>query len=87
MIPVIMIRFNLVTILWYCFLLSLIACAVRPKNGYDATLIPMAPDYGLEEIWAALPQKKDMADSLPSPELQDIQDQAAVDVFFLHPTT
>lgn len=67
--------------------LCLAACATRPKNGYDLNRIPAAPDYSLDENWAALPWREDVADSLPNPQLKDVQPEAAADVFFLHPTT
>ena len=52
-------------------------------------LSPQPPevDYSLESSWAALPWRKDMADSLPQKDMADGQQTAAVDVFFIHPTT
>jgi hypothetical protein len=47
---------------------------------------PPAPDYSNPNHWAALPSKKDMADSVPNRSVKDGQSQAQVDVFFLHPT-
>lgn len=47
---------------------------------------PPAVDYALERNWAALPQRKDMADSLPRKGLINGQNTAKVDVFFIHPT-
>lgn len=47
---------------------------------------PPAPDYSNPNHWAALPSKKDMADSVPNRSVKDGQAQAQVDVFFLHPT-
>lgn len=44
-------------------------------------------DYANLANWAAWPERKDVADSLATPELFDVQDTARVDVFFLHPTT
>ena len=80
--------FSKFCLFWMIGLLSLMAyaCAVHPKNDYDESRIPIAPDYSKAEYWAALPMKKDMADSLPSPDLKDVQAEAEVDVFFLHPT-
>ena len=37
--------------------------------------------------WAALPDREDAADVVPSGDVQDLQASAAVDVFFVHPTT
>jgi len=72
------------------YLLSIsffISCNVHPKNEYLPTRIPNAPDYSQEVNWAALPDRKDLADSLPSILMKDIQLNAEVDVFFIHPTT
>lgn len=47
--------------------------------------VPPAPDYTQEQFWAALPGRQDRADRTP-PGYRDKQDQAGVDVFFIHPT-
>ena len=47
------------------------------------------PDYSRPEAWAALPTKRDAADSIPrnAPEtVRDGQATAIADVFFVHPT-
>ncbi len=45
-------------------------------------------DYSNTNLWAALPTKKDLADSVPiGSNLKDLQADAQVDVFFIHPTT
>src|SRR4029079_313076 len=46
-----------------------------------------APDYSLTASWAALPDREDAADVVPSGAAQDRQSSAEVDVFFVHPTT
>ncbi len=66
---------------------GLFSCATRPKNDYPANRAPKAPDYSLSDSWAALPDRKDMADSLASPDWRDVQADSEVDVFFIHPTT
>ena len=49
---------------------------------------PAAPDYNLPENWAALPDRHDMADSVPAKSGQrDQQAEAVADVFFVYPTT
>ncbi len=49
--------------------------------------IPPEPDYGLESSWAALPFRRDAADSVPVRSgLRDHQATAAADVFFIYPT-
>lgn len=47
---------------------------------------PAAPNYGLEEMWASLPEKDDFADLVPSEEFTNLQDEASVDCFYIHPT-
>lgn len=58
-----------------------------PKTFFDPNDIPAAPDYSKLEHWAAHPQLEDNADGTPSEDLQSRQDEAEVDVFFIHPTT
>jgi len=68
-------------------LLLFYGCSVHPKLAFNAGQIPVAPDYSMADHWAALPDKKDLADRTPNLELQDEQDSAVADVFFLYPTT
>ncbi|MBK7938175.1 MAG: DUF3089 domain-containing protein [Lewinellaceae bacterium] len=64
------------------------ACgSVRPKEPFNPARVPPAPDYSRLENWAAHPDKTDPADQTPCPGIKDEQTGAAVDVFFLHPTT
>jgi len=74
-------RFNIL-------ILSLLlwGCATKPSGTFSTTTKPMAPDYSQADAWAALPYKTDPADRAPD-GLEDQQDSAAADVFFLHPTT
>lgn len=44
-------------------------------------------NYGDVKSWAALPWKQDDADKVPVEELENRQDTAKVDVFFIHPTS
>ncbi len=62
------------------------SCAYKPSN-FNSTSVPPAPDYSSSNSWAALPQMKDMADRVPNENYKDHQNDAQVDVFFLHPTT
>ncbi len=60
----------------------------KPMNGAVQSNIPAAPDYSNLKYWAAHPDKKDFADSIPQgSDFKDEQSTAEVDVFFLHPTT
>ncbi len=55
---------------------------------FDSSPPPKAPNYALNEAWAALPTKEDAADKTPlKSNLKEKQADAKADVFFLHPTT
>lgn len=73
---------------WYLMILSLAlySCQLKPRQAFDAALVPPAPDYAQDRFWAALPWQQDSADLVPN-GLTDQQDEAVADVFFLHPTT
>jgi hypothetical protein len=60
---------------------------MEPDQAYSLDTVPEAPDYGNEAHWAALPDRTDSADVTPAPDVADNQVTAAVDVFFVHPTT
>ncbi len=75
----------IVIILFSLFFLN--ACAVKPKLAFQTTATPSPPDYSKIENWAALPQTKDNADSIPNNSVSNNQATASIDVFFLHPTT
>ncbi len=62
------------------------ACASVPKGSFGHD-IPVAPDYSDPNAWAALPFQLDSADAVPLSTWKDIQQNAEVDVFFIHPTT
>jgi len=47
---------------------------------------PPPPNYAQAEHWSALPSKNDPADDCPR-GLQNNQNDAQADVFFIHPTT
>jgi len=60
------------------------------RSDYTPTTNPAAPDYSDPFYWSALPDKKDFADHIPSKSpvvLIDGQQDAQVDVFYIHPTT
>lgn len=59
-----------------------------PAKPFAETSLPPAPDYTDEASWAALPWREDAGDITPPySDYQDGQAVAAIDVFFLHPTT
>jgi len=59
---------------------------VKPGTSFAETPAPQAPDYSNPQNWAALPGREDNADFTPE-GVSDGQAEAAVDVFFVHPTT
>ncbi len=56
------------------------------KLHFDTLILPPVPDYSNAASWAALPNKKDYADSTPA-GLTDNQANALADVFYIYPTT
>lgn len=77
-----------------CFLLFasllLIKCSNKTivlKGDFRSSTPPPSPDYSKPEYWAALPFKKDAADSVPlKSHLENKQVHAQADVFFVYPT-
>lgn len=63
------------------------SCATGSRLSSEFTAEHPGPDYSLAENWASLPEKIDPADLTPTSQLTDNQNNAEVDVFFLHPTT
>lgn len=57
------------------------------KTHFDNNYVPPEVDYSKPDSWAALPNKIDMADSLPNIQhIKNGQNMAKADVFFIHPT-
>lgn len=79
---------------WYCLLWVLLAmlagCGkhIQPVHThFDINRVPPPPDYSRTEHWAALPDKRDAADSIPlNSSLRDQQATSTADVFFVYPT-
>jgi len=69
-----------------------VGCVRKPvvlQGAYDEQKIPPAPDYSQPASWAALPERADEADRIPSRApagVADGQAAAPADVFFIHPT-
>jgi hypothetical protein len=59
----------------------------NPHTTFDPKQTPPVPDYSSNENWFALPGRVDLADRTPGTEFKDMQKDAAIDIFFLHPTT
>jgi hypothetical protein len=60
---------------------------LKPDQAFSEATVPAAPDYSQAQYWAALPEREDLADTVPGPAVHDAQATAPVDVFFIHPTT
>lgn len=73
-----------VAVFFFCCLMT--GCGSIPRTTFEPTDQP-GPDYSKDKNWAALPFRKDSADAVPVAEWVDVQDDADVDIFFLHPTT
>ena len=58
-----------------------------PPRSFDQTEVPPEPDYSQSANWAALPEKFDFADTVPEADPVDNQKTAAVDAFYVHPTS
>jgi hypothetical protein len=67
---------------------SCIKLLLKPGRTFEKYTPAPAPDYAQASNWAALPTRRDSADAVPRHStLRDAQATAAVDVFFVHPTT
>ncbi len=61
----------------------------RLTSHFNPQSVPVAPDYNSPANWAALPIKRDPADSIPRKAPASVRDEQATaqaDVFFVHPT-
>ena len=63
----------------------IITYLMTPDHKFSPQLAPAAPDYSEQVSWLTLPGKTDYADMLPE-GLVDQQQDAPVDVFYIHPT-
>lgn len=82
--------FSLIATFLTAFLISFTGCKNYkqvPTERFSAQEHPTPPDYSNLDNWAAYPTRDDFADGSPCEEVCDMQGQAMVDVFFLHPTT
>lgn len=66
--------------------LRLMVMMITPNQAFTDASSPAPPDYANPLHWAALPDRADLADSVPT-GATDAQATASVDLFFLHPTT
>jgi hypothetical protein len=68
----------------WCLITS---CLVNPRGGFVPSDVPPSPAYGDLVSWAARPETFDSADVVPAKGLEDRQDTASADVFYIYPTT
>ncbi len=61
--------------------------SAHPTGSFSPTTTPAPPDYAAEQYWAALPHRPDAADQTPCDGKPQRQEEALVDVLFLHPTS
>jgi hypothetical protein len=85
-------RNHLLLIGFFATLMIAPSCTGRFKSTYiwtpSSRPTPPAPDYTNPEHWAALPNKSDLADSVPANSGGfNNQSDASFDVFFIHPTS
>jgi hypothetical protein len=78
--------------LFFVLLLAIFSMGCSKKviltSVFDTAKLPTAPDYANADYWAALPNRADNADRIPSNcSEKDNQATAEADVFFIHPTT
>lgn len=76
----------------YVLFFGLLAGACSPSytkfiSKYSFSKNIQSPDYSDLYFWAAHPDKKDPADSIPQPLKKEYQYDSTVDVFFLYPTS
>ena len=60
---------------------------MQPDHSFAEDQTPEAPDYANPDHWAALPEREDSADVIPSGVVVDPDGTLNADVFFVHPTT
>ena len=81
-------KYILKTTFAFIFCIALSSCFIKPGRDFEAYTPPPKPDYANENNWAALPTKKDNAHLVPAnSKLKENEQNALVDVFFVHPTT
>ena len=58
----------------------------KPSGEFNPDNAVAAPDYSLQDNWAALPELDDPADLVPAGVTALPQGEHSVDTFFIHPT-
>ncbi len=73
-------------LLFYAFRRQVFEFFLVPSHAYTPLSVEGQLDYRQPDSWLALPQRQDSVDVL-APGETDRQQEALVDVFFIHPTT
>lgn len=72
----------------FLFLVSIGNLFAQNLTGnYNADSIPEKPNYSNEKHWSALTWRDDVGNKTPSEKIPHNQNNAHIDVFFVHPTT
>jgi hypothetical protein len=74
----------------WLFLLTVVVlsgCGSHPRDSFEATSPPRAPDYDKPQDWLALPGRNGFERSVPQGDSAVEEGAAIADVFFIHPTT
>lgn len=61
--------------------------SITPKDSFADEIPPSAPDYSNPTAWSALPERDDLADTVPRGLSAVAPADARVDVFFVHSTS
>lgn len=64
-----------------------VMAALTPNGRFDASAVPPAPDYAAAAAWTAHPERQDASDVAPAGLTAVLPARAAVDVFYVHPTS
>ena len=62
----------------------LMGTQIAPEADFAQMTAPAAPDYSLDETWAALPAIEDPSDQMPAGV---VRENTGIPVFFVHPTS
>jgi len=77
-------KFNFI---FFASIFIFLSSCFSPIKTFEKCKKTSPPNYSSDYYWAALPTKKDSADSVPyGSNLKDDQTNAKVDVFFIYPT-
>jgi hypothetical protein len=64
-----------------------LVASIRPASEFDLAILPTAPDYSATSAWAVTPDEPGLSLLTPGTLPSTPPNDAAADVFFVHPTT